>query len=190
MEAIATRIYVVREQRVILDEDLARIYGVETKILNKAVKRNPERFPSDFAFQIARQELTNLKFQIGTSSLQHGGRRKPTWAFTEHGAIMAANVLQGPQAIRMSVLVVRAFVRQRQLLASHAELAEKLAELEHKHAGHDDAIYKLFETVRQLLSPPEPPRKPIGFQVRERLAKYTSSRLKPGKPKRLKTIEE
>jgi hypothetical protein len=170
-ETIESTIRFVRGQRIIFDEDLARIYGVSTRQLNQAVKRNAERFPDDFAFQLKREELTNLKSQIVTSS-SHGGRRKLPTAFTEHGAIMAANVLNSPRAVQMSVFVVRAFVRLREVLASHKELAERLDELERKFANHDEQIQAVFEALRQLMNPPEPPRRRIGFHVEERRAPY------------------
>ena len=110
-----------------LDFDLARVYGVETKSLNRAVKRNSDRFPKDFMFQISRREWENLRYQIGTSSSGHGGRRRPPYAFSEHGAIMAANVLNSARAVQMSVFVVRAFLKMRALLGDKRELAQKLA---------------------------------------------------------------
>lgn len=150
-------------------------YGVQTKVLNQAVKRNAERFPDDFLFRLRPDEAgpleppsarSNLKSQIVTSSVGWGGRRKPTWAFTEHGAIMAANVLHSPRAVRASVFVVRAFVRLRRMLLQNKELAEKLAELERKTDKHDRQIVALIEAIRQLTAPPpEPPRKPIGFHT-------------------------
>ena len=169
---IETAVRVVRGQKVILDGDLAAIYGIETKVLNKAVKRNAERFPLDFMFRLTAQEVKNLRFQIGTSSLSHGGRRYLPYAFTEHGAIMAANVLRSRQALQMSVFVVRAFVRLREMLSSNTQLAQKLAELERKVAGHDEDIQQIFKTIRQLLTQPEPARRQIGFHVRERRGVY------------------
>ena len=169
---VQQQILLIRGQRVITDYDLARLYGVTTKRLNEAVKRNQQRFPADFAFQLTREELVNLRSQIATSS-SHGGRRYLPYAFTEYGAIMTANVLDTDQAIRMGVFVVRAFVKLTEALAQNKALAEKLLELERKLEGHDDAIRDLFETLRRLLAPsPEPPRKQIGFHVRERAAKY------------------
>src|SRR6266403_3338148 len=123
-------IYEIRGERVMLDSDLASIYGVETKALNRAVKRNADRFPRDFMFQISVDEWQNLKYQIGTSSSGHGGRRRRPYAFTEHGAIMAANVLNSARAVQMSVFVVRAFLRMRSVLSDNRELARKLAALE------------------------------------------------------------
>ncbi len=183
IERIEERIHTVRGQRVMLDSDLAEVYGVETKALNRAVQRNRDRFPDDFAFQLTRQELTNLKCQIGTSSLEHGGRRKPTWAFTEHGAIMAANILNSKRAAQMSVFVVRAFIKMRAVLSDNRELARKLAalekELKERLGVHDAAIVSILQRVMDIVdppAPPEPPRKQIGFQAKEGKARYVARR--------------
>jgi len=155
---------VIRDQKVMLDSDLAEIYGVETKRLNEQVRRNIERFPSDFMFQLSAQEMQNLKSHFATSSW--GGRRKLPFAFTEHGTIMAASVLSTPRAVEMSVFVVRAFVRLRTLLATHKELAAKLVELEKKLTVRDDQIRLIIEAIKQLMTPPESPkRRPIGFRI-------------------------
>ena len=163
----------VRGEKVLLDSDLARLYGVETKALNRAVQRNLERFPRDFLFQLTREEFSNLKCQTGTSSSGHGGRRKLPWAFTEHGAIMTATVLNSPRAVQMSVFVVRAFLKMRVLLGGTKELARQLRELESKLTarldGHEAAIVDLLQRLMRLLDPPpapEPPRRQIGFHVR------------------------
>jgi hypothetical protein len=197
-------IQTVREQRVILDADLARIYGVPTKRLNEQVRRNGERFPADFAFQLTPQEVAILKSQIATSSSphidnkqdgrmrsqiatasDHGGRRKLPYAFTEHGAIMAANVLNSPQAIQMSVFVIRAFVRMRQMLSTPHDFGRKLADLEKQLTarldGHEIAITEVLQQLMLLLNPPpepDPPPKKIGFSVRESQAKYRIARKK------------
>ena len=173
---IGSLIRTIRGQRVILDSDLARIYGTPTKILNKAVKRNLERFPDDSIFQLTLDELENLKFQFGTSS-SHGGRRKLPYAFTENGAIMAANVLNSPEAVRMSVFVVRVplcGMQMRDLLGGTKELARQLAKLERKLTvrldGHESAIVNVLRRVMEILDPPplppEPSRRRIGFHVR------------------------
>ncbi len=163
----------IRGQRVILDFDLAAIYGVETRNLNKAIQRNRTRFPADFLFQLAREEISNLMFQIGTSSGGWGGRRKLPYALTEHGAIMAATVLNSPKAVEMSVFVVRAFVKMREQLLATATLAKRLAEVEKDLLIHDAALRELFDQIRPLLlPPPDPPRKPIGFSVKERRGTY------------------
>ena len=159
-------IMLLRGERVILDSDLARLYGVSTGRLNEQVRRNAARFPEDFVFHLAAKEFANLKSQSATSSSGWGGRRKPPWAFTEHGAIMAANVLNSRRAVQVSVFVVRAFVRLRRMMVQHKELAARLDELERKLKGHDRQIIALVDAIRQLMAPPPaPPRKRIGFQA-------------------------
>jgi ORF6N domain len=161
---------------VMFDSDLAAIYGVTTKRLNEQVRRNISRFPEDFAFQLTAEELTNLRSQIATSSF-HGGRRYRPWVFTEHGAIMLASVLNSDIAVQASVRVVRAFVRLREMVAANAQLASKLEELERRLDSHDEAIVDLFAALKQLLEPPEPPkRREIGFHVREKTARYRVQR--------------
>jgi hypothetical protein len=161
---IEERILVIRGQRVMLDADLAELYGTQTGALVRAVKRNKERFPTDFMFQLSQREYDNLRCQIGTSS-QWGGRRYAPYAFTEHGAIMAASVLNSERAVRVSVYVVRAFVRLRQALAAHRELARKLAALEGHLDRHDEEIAALLEAIRELMAPPPAPRRGrIGFR--------------------------
>ena len=173
-QSIESIIFLVRGQRVMLDSDLARLYGVTTANLNKAVKRNLGRFPEDFMFQLAPQEGANLIFQAGISSWQHGGRRKPFQVFTEQGVAMLSSVLHSERAIQVNVAIMRTFVRLRETLALHKELAGKFAELERKIECHDAGIRTLFEAIRQLMTPPESPRKSIGFQVKERRAKYAA----------------
>jgi hypothetical protein len=169
---ITSVIRTIRGKKVILDADLARIYGVSTKALNQAVKRNLKRFPNDFLLRLSPDELENLRSQFVTSSL-HGGQRYLPYAFTENGAIMAANVLNSPEAVRMSVFVVRAFVKMRELLGGTKELAKQLAELEKKLAarldGHEVAIVDVLRRVMEILDAPPPlpelPRREIGFHV-------------------------
>lgn len=180
-------IYEVRGERVMLDSDLASIYDVETKALNRAVKRNRDRFPKDFVFQLSEDEWKNLRYQIGTSSsdpkhqslryqigtstLGHGGRRNRPYVFTEHGAIMAANVLNSRRAVQMSVFVVRAFLKMRALLSDNRDLAQKLAvlekELKKRLDVHDTVIVTILQRVMDIIDPPAlppPPPKPrIGF---------------------------
>jgi hypothetical protein len=160
---IARSITVLRGHRVILDAELAAIYGVTTGRLNEAVKRNAERFPEDFMFRLSAAEHAALISQIATSKPSRGGRRKLPWAFTEHGAIQAANVLNSPRAIAMGVYVVRAFVRLRELLASNTALARKLDELERKYKHHDEAITAILSAIRELTNPPAQTRRGIGF---------------------------
>jgi hypothetical protein len=172
VDKISSRIRTIRGKKVILDFDLAEIYDVPTKALNQAVKRNLRRFPDDFLFQLTGNELENLRSQFVTSSL-HGGLRYSPYAFTENGAIMAANVLNSPEAVRMSVFVVRAFVQMRDLLGGTKELAKQLAALETKLTarldGHEVAIIEVLRRMMDILDPPppppEPPRRRIGFQV-------------------------
>ena len=159
VEQIESRIFLIRGQKVMLDADLAELYGVETRRLNEQVSRNSERFPEDFMFQLTDEEFANLKSQFATSSW--GGRRKLPSAFTEHGAIMSASVLNSPRAVEASVQVVRAFVRLRQMLSSNAELSRKLATLEKKY---DIQFKAVFVAIRELMTPLEPKKKrPIGF---------------------------
>ncbi len=171
VQRIEDMIYLIRGRRVMLDSDLAKIYGVELKRLNEQVRRNTGRFPKDFAFQLERQEFANLKSQFATSSL-HGGKRKLPFVFTEHGALMLASVLNSPVAIDASVRVVRAFVWLREQLIANTELAQKLNELERRVTGHDEAIADLFEAIRRLIEPPLPEnRRQIGF-LRETAPPY------------------
>ena len=173
IDAITSRIFVARGQKVMLDVDLAALYGVTTKRLNEQIRRNLDRFPSDFVFQLTVQEVAFLRSQFATSSpgLQQrawGGRRYSPYAFTEHGAIMAAMVLNSARAIEISVYVVRAFVQQRDALLASKELAKHLGELEsrieRKLSGHDQAIAAILDAIRKLMAPPEPAKKRrIGF---------------------------
>lgn len=160
-------IMLLRGQKVILDSDLAALYGVSVKRLNQQVRRNIDRFPDDFFFQLSEDEHQILRLQNATSSLGHGGRRFAPFAFTEHGAIMAATVLNSPRAIEMSVFVVRAFVKLREVLATHRELSAKLAELEHRMDTHDRAIQQLFNAIKKLMQPITPVRRRIGFDPKE-----------------------
>ena len=171
---IEGRIVVVRDQRVILAGDLAKIYGVETRVLNQAVKRNRERFPDDFTFRLTRNEAAALALSRSQSViLKRGGNIKYLpYVFTEHGAIMAANVLNSPRAVRMSVYVVRAFIRLRHGVERQKEIMAKLAELERVVIAHDSNIKTLFATVRQLMAPAEPKKRKIGFLVEEKAAAY------------------
>lgn len=189
IERIEQKIYVIRGERVMLDSDLAEIYGVETKMFNRAVKRNINRFPEDFMFQLTAEEYESLRFQIGTSnddslkfqigisndeSLRsqfatskkgRGGRRYLPNVFTEHGAIMAANILNSEKAVTASVQVVRAFVKLRQILASNTELAKQLEALEQKY---DEQFKVVFKAIRQLMLPPDKPQRNIGFIEKEK----------------------
>jgi ORF6N domain len=161
--SVDSRILVVRQQKVILDTDLAELYGVPVKRLNEQVKRNRERFPSDFMFQLTAEELESLRSQNATSKAGRGGRRYAPYAFTEHGAIMAATVLNSDQAVEMSVFVVRAFVRLREMLATNEKLAAKIDELEQRLDTHDASIQDLIEAIRQMMLPEPATGRKIGF---------------------------
>ena len=161
--SVESRILFMRGERVMLDADLAEIYGVETRALNQAVRRNPGRFPQDFAFRLSAAEGAGLRSQTVMSKQGRGGRRSPPWAFTEHGALMAASVLNSRRAVEMSVFVVRAFVRLRDCARTHADLAAKLSALERRVAGHDEELQQMFVALRAQLQPPAKPRGRIGF---------------------------
>jgi hypothetical protein len=163
--AVESRILFLRHQRVILDADIAELYGVPVRVLNQQVKRNQRRFPSDFVFQLTAKEREILRSQIVISSDMHGGRRYSPYAFTEHGAIMAATVLNSERAVQMSVFVVRAFVRLREMLSTNRRLAGKIYELENRLDSHDADIQDLIEAIRELMAPEEPRRVRIGFQL-------------------------
>jgi len=163
-KSIENQIRVLRGQKVLLDSDLAALYAVEVRALNQAVKRNKERFPPDFVFQLSAEENEELKSQSVISSGSHGGRRHVPYAFTEHGAIMAASVLNSSGAVEMSIYVVRAFLRLRETLASHKALAAKLAELEQRLETHDGKIDEIISAIRVLAMPPEKPVGRIGFR--------------------------
>ncbi|MBK1612306.1 hypothetical protein CKO44_02355 [Rubrivivax gelatinosus] len=177
-EAITLRIDTVLGQRVLLDADLAALYEVETKRFNEAVRRNLAKFPADFMFQLTAQEWAALRSQFATLDAAPGGRGRHRkylpYAFTEHGTIMAANLLSSPRAIEVSVYVVRAFVHMRELAATHIDLAKRLAELEEKTEAlamnHDsfsrntrNQLRQVFDALRELMAPPDPPKRPIGF---------------------------
>jgi phage regulator Rha-like protein len=162
---VDSTILFLRAQKVILDADLAELYGVSVKRLNEQVKRNISRFPSDFLFRLSRDEYENLRSQFATSSSNYGGRRYLPHAFTEHGAIMAATVLNSKRAIEMSIFVVRAFVRMREASAANQQIESKLAELERRLESHDGDIQQLIAAIRELKEPePANPRR-IGFET-------------------------
>ncbi|OGT83488.1 MAG: hypothetical protein A3H91_11750 [Gammaproteobacteria bacterium RIFCSPLOWO2_02_FULL_61_13] len=167
--AIERRILSIRRQKVLLDSDLAMLYGVSTGRLNQQVRRNRKRFPADFLFELTARESANLKLHFATSSW--GGRRKPPFAFTEHGAIMAATVLNSPRAVEMSIYVVRAFVKLRELLAANKGLARKLASLERSlltlNLKTQRQFRDVYEAIHALMSPPVPKRRGIGFVIDE-----------------------
>ncbi len=168
IEDVSRAIVVLRGRKVLLDVELAALYGVTTKRLNEQVRRNHERFPTDFMFELTAQEAAALRSQSATLKRGRGQHRKYLpYAFTEHGAIMAASVLNSPRALEMSLYVVRAFVQLREILASNHELAKRLDQLEagiqKKLTAHDDAIAAILSAIRELMNPPAPARRPIGF---------------------------
>ena len=175
---IESSILIIRGDKVILDSDLAVLYGVNVGRLNEAVKRNRDRFPADFMFQLSREEFdslrsqivtSNLRSQIATSSSDWGGRRHLPYAFTEQGVAMISSVLRSKRAVQVNIEIMRTFVRLRQMLASNAQLARKLADLEKKY----DAQFKVvFDAIRQLMTPPEPNKRKIGFMVKESAPRY------------------
>jgi ORF6N domain len=178
-ERIERAIIVVRGEKVLLDEDLASLYGVETRALIQAVKRNRTRFPRDFMFQLAASEAEILKSQIVISSSAHGGRRSKPYVFTEQGVAMLSSVLRSPRAVEVNIEIMRAFVRLRQLLASHADLARKLDELEQKY---DKQFAIVFEAIRKLMEPPQPGEVPeMGY--------HTLVAKPDGKPKSLRRMQ-
>lgn len=183
-EQLEPLILTIRGHRVVLDSDLARLYGVTTFRFNEAIKRNRDRFPGDFAFQVTAGEYRNLRSQSAISSSQpddlsgnkqnssqtamssHGGRRHLPWAFTEHGALMAANILRSDRAVQMSVFVVRAFVRLREHVAANTAILRRLAEIDNALLQHDSALRDLYRKLLPLLQPPEdPPKRRIGFHT-------------------------
>lgn len=167
VELIEKAILLIRSQKVMLDHDLAELYGVTTFNLNKAVKRNLNRFPEDFMFQLTREEMEALRFQTGISKPSgRGGRRYLPYAFTEQGVAMLSSVLRSERAVQVNIAIMRAFVKLRELLATHKDLARKLDELERKLGQHDEHFRVVFEAIRQLMEPP--PQKPkgrIGFRT-------------------------
>jgi hypothetical protein len=160
------RILTIRDQKVVLDSDLARVYSVTTKRLNEQLRRNRKRFPEDFAFQLTAKEYESLRSQIATSSRKHRGKAYRPWAFTEHGALQVANILRSDRAIAMSVYVIRAFIELREKVATNAAILKRLAEIDKTLLLHDDALRDIYEKLLPLLSPPpEPPRRQIGFSA-------------------------
>lgn len=190
MTGIAKRILLLRGERVLLDFDLALLYGVETRTLNQAVKRNAERFPSDFMFQLSNEEVemvsqfvipsrqpsvkkeTPNSSQSVMSSRKHRGKRYRPYAFTEQGVAMLSSVLRSERAVKVNIAIMRAFVKLRAALESNRELARKFDQLEQRVGKHDDEIAAIIDAIRQLMAPPEKPRRQIGFHVRETALRY------------------
>jgi hypothetical protein len=166
VELIERRIYLIRGHKVMVDADLAELYGVLTKNLNLAVRRNGNRFPTDFMFQLTTEESLHLRLQLATSNTSHGGRRYLPYVFTEQGVAMLSSVLKSDRAVLMNIAIMRAFVKLREVMAAHHDLATKIQDLERKYDTHDDEIQVIFNAIKQLLEPPPPKLKPrIGFHA-------------------------
>ncbi len=187
-ERIEASILLIRGHKVMLDAGLAGLYDVSVGRLNEAVRRNGDRFPDDFMFQLTRDEFeelraqtvaSNLKSQFAITSSGWGGRRHPPYVFTEQGVAMLSSVLKSKRAVQVNIEVMRAFVRLRRILASHKELARKVEELERRIGGHDQQIQAVFQAIRQLMTPPEAKKRKIGFLIRERPAKYGRPEISP-----------
>jgi hypothetical protein len=163
-EAIISKIYLIRGKKVMLDRDLAVLYGVETRVLNQAVRRNERRFPDDFMFQLTAEELNDWKSQIVISNKEKLGLRKPPLAFTEQGVAMLSSVLNSETAIEVNIQIIRIFTRMREILLNYKDLLLKLEQLERKVTGHDDDIQLIFKYLKQLLNPPAEPRPRVGFR--------------------------
>jgi hypothetical protein len=165
LERIQNVIFLIRGEKVMLDSHLAELYGVDTGTLNRAAKRNTDRFPEDFMFQLTDDEVESLRCQIGISNVGRGGRRYLPYAFTEQGVAMLSSVLRSKRAVQVNVAIMRAFVSLRRLLATNETLARKFAELERKLEGHDEAIKSLFDAIRELMQPQVKPKREIGFHA-------------------------
>ena len=169
-ERIEKAILLVRGQKVMLDRDLALLYGVETRVLNQAVKRNRDRFPDDFMFELSRDEIRNISQSvICSSTMKHA---KKVYVFTEQGVAMLSSVLRSKRAVQVNIEIMRTFARLREILSTHKDLAHKLDELEERLEGHAEQIQSIFEAIRQLMTPPNRPRKKIGFEVKESAGRY------------------
>lgn len=163
-EVIISKIYLIRGQKVMLDRDLAELYGVETKRLKEQVRRNKDRFPEDFMFEMSKEELEEWRSQFATSNREVMGLRVPPFAFTEHGAVMLASVLNSEQAIQANIQIVRIFTRLREMILDNKEILLKLEQLETQTGKNSEDIKMIFTALRQLLNPDQPPREQIGFK--------------------------
>ena len=170
IELIQSKIVVLRDEKVMLDKDLAELYSVETKQLKRAVRRNIDRFPADFMFELTREEYNSLRSHFGTSSW--GGTRYLPMAFTEQGVAMLSSVLNSKRAIEVNIAIMRVFVQLRKITSSQKQLARKFQEIEARLEDHDESIQAIFEAIQQLMTPPEKPRKRIGFEVKEPKSRY------------------
>ena len=170
IESIVSKIILLRGEKVMIDRDLAELYSVETKQLKRAVRRNIDRFPADFMFELTREEYNSLRSHFGTSSW--GGTRYLPMVFTEQGVAMLSSVLNSKRAIEVNIAIMRAFVQLRKISSSQKQLAQKLHEIEARLGDHDESIGAIFEAIQQLMAPPERPRKKIGFEVKEPKSRY------------------
>jgi hypothetical protein len=163
VERIERKIYFIRDQKLMLDSDLAELYQVQTKILNKAVKRNLDRFPEDFMFRVAPEEIESFRFQIGTSNTSRGGRRYLPYVFSEHRVGMLSSVLNSKRPVQMNIVIIRAFIKLREVLATHKDLARKIDNLEVKYQEHDHELKAVFDAISKLISTPAPTKRRVGF---------------------------
>jgi hypothetical protein len=164
VEVIERRIYLIRSQKVMIDSDLAELYQVPTKSLNLAVRRNGMRFPGDFMYQLSQEEADSLRFQTETSKTGRGGRRYLPYVFTEQGIAMLSSVLNSDRAVLVNIAIMRAFVKLREIMSTHKDLAHKIDALEGKYAKHDQQIQVVFDAIKKLLQPPVSPKRRIGFR--------------------------
>jgi len=169
MEVITSKIYLIRDQKVMLDRGLAELYGVETKRLKEQVRRNIERFPEDFMFELTKEELINWRSQFATSNQDIMGLRIPPFAFTEHGVLMLSSVLKSERAVQVNIQIMRAFTRLRQMLSTHEELKKKIESMEKKY---DENFKIVFEAIKQLLDADDKPKRKIGFTIKEKQKAY------------------
>ena len=169
MERITSKIFLIRKQKVMLDRDLAELYGVETKVLKQSVRRNIKRFPKDFMFELTTKEFSDWRSQFVTSKSDKMGLRIPPFAFTEHGVLMLSSVLKSERAIQVNIVIMRAFVKLREMLSTHKDLKRKIESIEKKY---DEQFQIVFEAIKQLLSEEDKPKKKIGFTVKEKQKTY------------------
>ena len=173
IERITTMIYLIRNKKIMLDRDLAALYGVETKQLKRAVRRNISRFPADFMFELTKQELKDWRSQFGTSNAVKMGLRYVPMAFTEQGVAMLSSVLNSKSAIHVNIQIIRAFVQLRRVVVSHADLTKRLTEVEAQFKDHDEKIVAIFRVIQELIGPDEKPKKKrIGYTVKEKQSAY------------------
>lgn len=167
-EALYSHIYVIRKHKVMLDFHLAELYEVETRMLNQAIKRNPDRFPDDFMFQLTKEEWENLKSQFVTSSSKWGGRRKLPYAFTEQGVSMLSSVLSSPRAVAVNIQIMRLFVKMRQMIMGYKDLLKKIEKLEKAQMENNEDIVSIYKIIKELLEPVVKDRPPVGFKIQHK----------------------